>query len=54
MEVGESAAAGQAQNDNILYIGIDLGTSQSSIVTNTGVKNRVSSASRRKRIPILK
>ena len=43
MEVGESAAAGQAQNENILYIGIDLGTSQSSIVTNTGIKNTVAS-----------
>ena len=44
MGAGEpSAAATQAQDSDILYVGIDLGTSQSSVVTNTGIRQTVSS-----------
>jgi rod shape-determining protein MreB len=42
MSVDETAAA-MPNNDNILHVGIDLGTSQSSIVTSTGIRRTVSS-----------
>lgn len=42
MSVDQTAGAGQ-DSDNILYVGIDLGTSQSSIVTSTGIKHTVAS-----------
>lgn len=38
-----ASAAAKAQNSDILYIGIDLGTSQSSIATSTGIKRTVTS-----------
>ena len=39
---GPDTAADQAQDD-ALYIGIDLGTSQSSIATSTGIQRTVTS-----------
>ena len=38
-----AAGANLSQNDGILYVGIDLGTSQSSIVTSTNIKRTVAS-----------
>ena len=38
-----ASAAVKAQNGDILYIGIDLGTSQSSIATSTGIQRTVTS-----------
>ena len=39
---GPDTAAEQSKND-VLYIGIDLGTSQSSIATSTGIQRTVTS-----------
>lgn len=44
MGAGEpSTAAASAQNSDILYLGIDMGTSQSSIVTSTDIRRTVTS-----------
>ncbi len=41
MSVDETAVA-SSTSDNVLHVGIDLGTSQSSIVTSTGIRRTVS------------
>lgn len=43
MSVANLGTAASPQNDEILYVGIDLGTSQSAVATSTGIRRTVAS-----------